>query len=181
MKLHFVFIFIFIFADKINAMHLLDKNNLKNVEKNWEFVSDEVMGGLSSGKIELLSESNRAFVRLSGSVSTENNGGFIQFRSNFDFNDDNYKGVRLKARGLPSEYFIHVRTKLLLLPWQYYSGKFKVTEQWETYEILFNDFKKSNFYQPASFKTSEIKSIGFVAFGKKFKPRLDIIEVELFK
>ena len=45
---------------------------------------------------------------------------------------------------------------------------------------LFNDFEKSNFYQPSNFRTQEINSIGFVAIGKDFKPILDIIEVELF-
>lgn len=91
MKLHVVCIFIFIFVSKVNAMHLLDKNNLKNLKENWEFVSDKVMGGLSSGKIELVSESDKSFVRLSGNVSTENNGGFIQFRSNFDFKNEDIR------------------------------------------------------------------------------------------
>lgn len=180
MKLHVVCIFIFIFVSKVNAMHLLDKNNLKNLKENWEFVSDKVMGGLSSGKIELVSESDKIFVRLSGNVSTENNGGFIQFRSNFDFKNEDYQGIRIIAKGFPSEYFVHIRTKFLLLPWQYYKGKFEVSEQWQKYEILFDDFEKSNFYQPSNFRTQEINSIGFVAIGKDFKPILDIIEVELF-
>ena len=42
------------------------------------------------------------------------------------------------------------------------------------------DFKKSNFYQPSTFSSSEIKSIGFVAFGKDFEAKLDIVKAELF-
>ena len=116
----------------------------------------------------------------SGIVSTENNGGFIQIRTNFDVNEENFNGIRIKARGLPSEYFIHIRTSFLLLPWQYYSGKFVVSEVWEDHEILFEDFEKSNFYQPSLFSSSDIKSIGFVAFGKNFEPQLDILKAELF-
>ena len=66
------------------------------------------------------------------------------------------------------------------MPWQYYSGEFEVSENWQEFEILFDDFKKSNFYQPSKFGSSEIKSIGFVAFGKDFEPELDLIKAELF-
>ena len=47
-------------------------------------------------------------------------------------------------------------------------------------ELQFDDFTKSNFYQPQKFNSSEIKSIAFVAFGKDFDAQLDIIEAELF-
>ncbi len=180
MKFHLVIIFIFIFVNKLNAMDLLHKNNLENFNKEWEFISDQVMGGVSSGKVELISESQKNFIRLSGIVSTENNGGFIQFRSNFNFENQDFKGLRIKAKGFPSEYYVHIRTTFLFLPWQFYSSSFKVSEKWQTYELLFDDFKRSNFYQPSKFNSSEIESIGFVAFGKNFNPQLDIIEVEVF-
>ena len=181
MILNLVIIFIFLFVNITNAMDLLEKKaTLENFPKEWEFVSDQVMGGVSTGKIDLLNPSDERFIRLSGNVSTENNGGFIQFRSEFNFEKDDYKGIRIRARGIPSEYYVHIRTNLLFLPWQYYSGKFTVKENWENIEILFDEFKKSNFYQPAKFDSSQIKSIGFVAFGKSFDARLDIIEAELF-
>lgn len=180
MKLQLVIISILIFVNKINAMDLLDKNKLENFKNNWEFVSDQVMGGLSTGKLDLIKDENEKFLRLSGDVSTKNNGGFIQFRSNFQSDNREYEGIRIKVKGHPSEYFIHVRTHFLLLPWQYYSGKFFVTDEWTEIRVFFKDFDKSNFYQPSSFNSSEIKSIGFVAFGKDFSAQLDLIEAELF-
>ena len=180
MKFHFFLILFFILVNKINAMDLLQNIESENSLKKWEFVSDKVMGGISEGKFEILKDKKNNFLRLSGIVSTENNGGFIQIRTNFDVNEKNFNGIRIKARGLPSEYFIHIRTSFLLLPWQYYSGKFVVSEVWEDHEILFEDFEKSNFYQPSLFSSSDIKSIGFVAFGKNFEPQLDILKAELF-
>ena len=180
MKFHFFLIFFFILVNKINAMDLLQNIESENSLKKWEFVSDKVMGGISEGKFEILKDKKNNFLRLSGNVSTENNGGFIQIRTNFDVNKENFNGIRIKARGLPSEYFIHIRTSFLLLPWQYYSGKFVVSEVWEDHEILFEDFEKSNFYQPSLFSSSDIKSIGFVALGKNFEPQLDILKAELF-
>ncbi len=172
----------FIICVKINAMNLLDYkvNEKKIILEDWKFFSDQVMGGVSEGKTALKKDNNKFFLRLEGKVSTENNGGFIQVRKEYEIKDDVYKGIRIKARGLESEYFVHVRTKKLFLPWQYYAGKFFVSKEWTNIEIKFDDFAKSNFYQPQKFKSSEIKSIAFVAFGKDFDARLDIIEAELF-
>ena len=58
MKLHLVIISILIFVNKINAMDLLDKNKLEDFKNKWEFVSDQVMGGLSTGKLDLIKEEN---------------------------------------------------------------------------------------------------------------------------
>ena len=181
MKLLITILF-FIIGVKINAMNLLDYkvDEKKIILEDWKFFSDQVMGGVSEGKTALKKDKNKFFLRLEGTVSTENNGGFIQVRKEYEIIDDAYKGIRIKARGLESEYYVHVRTKKLFLPWQYYSGKFFVSKEWTNIEIKFDDFAKSNFYQPQKFKSSEIKSIAFVAFGKDFDAQLDIIEAELF-
>ena len=57
------------------------KKNLiiqKSFFKDWEYISDNVMGGVSEGKAEILDQDNNYFLRLSGNVSTKNNGGLIQ-------------------------------------------------------------------------------------------------------
>ena len=66
------------------------------------------------------------------------------------------------------------------MPWQYYAGKFSVDKEWKYVEVFFEDFKKSNFYQPSAFSATDIKSIGFVAYGKDFEAELNIMEAELF-
>ena len=181
MKL-FITIIFFIIGVKINAMNLLDyKVDEKKIRlEDWKFFSDQVMGGVSEGKTSLKKDKNKLFLRLEGNVSTKNNGWFIQVRKEYQIKDNKYKGIRLKARGIESEYYIHIRTKKLFLPWQYYAGKFFVSKEWTNLEIRFDDFVKSNFYQPQKFTPSEIKSIAFVAFGKDFNAQLDIIEAELF-
>ncbi len=181
MKLLITIIF-FLIGVNINAMNLLDYkvDETKITLEDWKFFSDQVMGGISEGKTALKKDKNKFFLRLEGTVSTENNGGFIQVRKEYEIKDNSYKGIRLKARGLESEYYVHVRTKKLFLPWQYYAGKFFVSTEWTNIEIRFEDFTKSNFYQPQKFNSSEIRSIAFVAFGKDFDAQLDIIEAELF-
>lgn len=180
MKNFLILLIVFIFVNEINAMDLLNNKNTKSYYEKSEFISDEVMGGKSTGDIKVISNKDENFIRLKGTVSTENNGGFIQFRSNYNFTDNEYKGIKITARGKVSDYYIHIRTNFLFLPWQYYSGKFEVDNEWKEIEILFSDFKKSNFYQPSNFDSSEIKSIGFVAYGKDFEAELDLLKVELF-
>ena len=56
-------------------------------QKRWEFITDQVMGGVSFGKKQLLEEKNFSFIRITGFVSLENNGGFIQARRNLNKTD----------------------------------------------------------------------------------------------
>ena len=172
----------FIISVKINAMNLLDyKADSKRVTlEDWKFFSDQVMGGVSEGKTSIEKDEGNFFLRLEGTVSTKNNGGFIQVRKEYDLKKNDFKGIRIRARGKESDYYVHIRTKYLFLPWQYYAGKFRVSDNWSDIIINFSDFSKSNFYQPENFSSSDIKSVAFVAFGKDFDAQLDILEAELF-
>ena len=53
--------------------------------KSWRYISDRVMGGVSEGEVELHQDGEKVFVRLTGNVSTENRGGFIQLNSSSSF------------------------------------------------------------------------------------------------
>jgi hypothetical protein len=148
----------------------------------WCFVTDKVMGGLSEGSLEVKKEGNDYFYRMTGELSLENNGGFIQFRTKIKNHpsDKSFKGVRLRVRGNNHEYVVHLRTKYLLLPWQYYESAFQATDQWTTVELPFTSFKKSNFYQPTNIVSQDIKTIGIVAIGKKFSAQIDLASIELY-
>ena len=84
------FLLIFILGNEINAMNLLEEkeNQVSSFPNGWEFISDQVMGGVSNGKLEIQNEGEKKYFRLKGNVSTKNNGGFIQFRSVFEIKND---------------------------------------------------------------------------------------------
>ena len=110
-KLFLVLVVSFFFYE-VRAMNLLDKRDeINSFNEKWEFISDQVMGGVSTGSLKLIEEDSKKFLRLQGSVSTQNNGGFIQFRSKFNFAERNFKGLKLKIRGIPSKYYFHIRTQ----------------------------------------------------------------------
>ena len=79
-------------------------------ETRWRFFTDGVMGGVSSGQVIFLQEDGQAFGRMTGRVSTENNGGFIQMRMDLpEGAPETTTGVRLIVRGNDQPYFVHLR------------------------------------------------------------------------
>ncbi len=75
-------------------------DNLVDEKAQWVMFGDDVMGGLSKGKLSELKEEEISFYRLEGDVSTANNGGFIQFRTNINLPFSEFKKSR---RLLPSK------------------------------------------------------------------------------
>ena len=55
-------------------------DNLDNQRVKWIPFSDQVMGGVSEVNFLEKEEDGLSFYHMEGNVSTENNGGFIQFR-----------------------------------------------------------------------------------------------------
>ena len=119
---------------------------------------------------------------MQGSVSTENNGGFLQFRTEVKDHPARklYKGIRIQVRGNNEEYAVHIRTKYLFLPWQYYQSEFLATNEWRTIELPLKDFKKSNFYQPSVVSSIDIQTLGIVAIGRDFQANIDLRYIELY-
>ncbi|MEL0172403.1 MAG: CIA30 family protein [Gammaproteobacteria bacterium] len=195
MKLHFIgalFLTLIlgnnVMADKMivddmkNQSGIPDEEFCESGNAKWCFVTDKVMGGVSEGSLEFIKEDNTYFYRMTGELSLENNGGFIQFRTKLENHpaDKSFSGVRIRVRGNDNEYSIHIRTKYLLLPWQYYESSFKATNQWTTIELPFSSFNKSNFYQPSAVSSRDIKTIGIVAIGREFDAEIDLASIELY-
>ena len=99
----------------------------------WRFIGDDVMGGVSTGSISFeKNEVGESMGCLKGSVSTANNGGFIQMRKEITKIDRkilrDVSAIIVEARGNDDEYFIHLRTKGMLMPWTYYYASFVATK-----------------------------------------------------
>ena len=96
-------------------MFVLD--NLKNpgitIQGNqWQFFTDGVMGGVSTGKVKIVKINEIICYRMTGNVTTENNGGFIQMRVkiNPSIPSNDYTGIYIKVYGNNLKYSIHLRT-----------------------------------------------------------------------
>tara|TARA_Y100000389_G_scaffold164554_1_gene168324 strand:+ start:88 stop:714 length:627 start_codon:yes stop_codon:yes gene_type:complete len=150
--------------------------------ERWCFVTDKVMGGVSEGRFETKVDGKDSHYNMQGNVSTANNGGFLQFRTKISNHPAGklYKGVRIQVRGNNEEYAVHIRTKYLFLPWQYYQSKFIATKDWQVIELPLKGFKKSNFYQPSTVSSIDIQTLGIVAIGRDFQADIDLRYIELY-
>ena len=164
---------------------ILDKlknPKITNQSQKWNFITDQVMGGVSTGKFIVEKVEGVVCYRMTGDVSTKNNGGFIQMRTKLspEINSKDYKGLYLKVYGNEKNYNLHLRTGLTLAPWQYYSYTFASTKNWIEIRAPFEQFKKSNFYQPKSILGQSIKSVGLVAGFDNFKSDICLSEIGFY-
>ena len=158
-------------------------DDLNNNRANWSAISDNVMGGISEVNFREYKEDGKNFYRLEGTVSTKNNGGFIQSIARIPKSPDDYTGVRLQVRGSKDGYYVWIKTPTRGsrgLPWDRYVAYFEPSEQWTTIEIPFTEFKKSNFYMSKNINTSKIQTVALAAYGKDFEAMLDIAHLEFY-
>ena len=163
-----------VFAGDLNM-----KNNT-NVNVEWVYFSDQVMGGQSKGQAQLLSESGGEFVRLQGDVTTANNGGFIQIRTSVALPNNGLTGISLKVRGNGQRYYVFIRTTGTMLPWQYYKADFNSEIEWAIINLEFKAFVRSSVWLGKTIRPETIKSIGIVAFGRDHEALIDVASVEFF-
>lgn len=157
---------------------IIFKDDFQNPKK-WKFISDQVMGGVSTGEVSYSKLNNENQAYISGNVSTKNNGGFIQIRRSLtDVNLKNAQSIKINTSGNNQEYFLHLRTKGTLLPWQYYQLGFKVQKNFQTYNLQIADFKRSSFFLSKNIIPEKITSIGIVAFGRDHEVDLNIKSIE---
>ena len=142
----------------------------------WQGVTDQVMGGVSNLAIR---HTDGVFY-MSGNVSTDNNGGFVRLSNRININSNDFKGIKFKAKGNNETYEIHVTLKgLKIPPWSYFSQGFDVNDDWQEYEILFKDLKRSSGFSAAPMKAKNIRDLSIAGFGRDFKVDLAIKEINL--
>ncbi len=150
-------------------------------EKRWRFFTDRVMGGVSSGQVAFVRDGEQVYARMTGRVSTENNGGFIQIRMELpDGAPENVTGVRLVVRGNDQRYFVHLRTRGTRLPWQYYQAGFETAGDWTEVRLPLDSFDRSGRLLRATPIAHSIRSVAVVAFGRDHAAEIDVREVGFY-
>ena len=173
-----LFVFHFSLPSIASEINKIIDDFTDNPEKRWQFYTDQVMGGVSEGRASVRLDSEGAYVRLEGSVSTANNGGFIQIRRNLSEHTWDTKGILLKVRGNGESYHIHVNTnETIFLPQQYrffYQASFPTSKNWSEVKIPFSTFKRSSTQISKYFNGKNLKTIGLLAYGRNHNALLEI-------
>lgn len=158
-----------------DAMHILTPD--------WEYVADRVMGGVSTGQIAAIGDGARAATRLTGTVSLDNNGGFVQMA--FDLREDGgvvdasaYTGVAITVRGNGETYDLRLRTDQLTRPWQSFRTDFTAPAEWTTLRVPFDAFQSHK--TDATFDPARLRRIGVLAIGRVFEAEVSVAEIALY-
>lgn len=132
-------------------------------ELDWSYLADTVMGGVSQGQAMI----EDGALRLTGTVSTENRGGFIQARTDLpDGLPEGTVALHLRVRGNGERYFIHLRTTRTRLPWQYYQAGFATGADWADVVVPLSDFEASGRLMSGAVRPEAVRSVGLVAYGR---------------
>ena len=104
----------------------------------WQVVNDDVMGGVSTSRFEIVSNSAGVFC---GVVSLENNGGFASVRSSTPGQDlSGCTGFLVRLRGDGHRYKFTVRTEDGFDTPLYQRGLVTKPGEWEEQRLAFKDF-----------------------------------------
>ncbi len=143
----------------------------------WDLLSDGVMGGVSSGRMTSTLVAGRRAIRMQGSVSLENNGGFLQIA--LDLAHDGgvvdasaFRGIAIDVFGDGEIYGLHLRTPDLARPWQSYRAAFLAGDEWKTLFLPFADFVAHRTDVPLD--TRRLRRLGIVAIGRSFSPDVSV-------
>lgn len=154
--------------------------NLIQTEQ-WSYFADTVMGGVSQGTAKFENSGSNKTIRLTGEVSTANNGGFIQVRSSIPQELAKGKtGIKIKVKGNGDQYFLHIRNSSTRLPWHYYQLGFDTGKAWTEVRLPFDAFIKSSSFLRTSMNHDTIKTIGIVAYGKDYSADVSVMSMEFY-
>jgi hypothetical protein len=154
-----------------------------NGSRQWRFVSDAVMGGVSTGDMAEQTVDGRAAVRMQGRVSTDNNGGFVQIA--LDLSPDgetidasDCSGVAIDVRGNGQHYGVHLRSADVTRPQQSYRQSFVASPTWQTIVVPFAHFAPHRIETPLD--VTRLRRIGLVAIGREFDVDLAVARLAFY-
>ena len=153
-----------------------------NLGTQWRLVTDQVMGGVSKGELNLDDYKGRNCLCMRGNVSTDNNGGFVQIALDLSQGEpldaSAYTGVEFSVAGNNEPYNVHFRTTDLWLPWQSYRFTFKASPEWQTIRIPFAGLEA--YRTTTKFRQDKLKRIGLVGIGRNFKADLCVASIKFY-
>lgn len=150
----------------------------------WTFLTDRVMGGISTGRMQFEEHEGQTTLHLTGDVSLENNGGFVQARLALgprgrSFDARTFAGIQLRVKGNGESYAIHLRAKNTRFPWQYYGAAFATNGEWQEIRLPFAKFKGNSIR--TALDTTALRSVGIVAIKKKMKADLYVDNITFYR
>ena len=155
-----------------------------DLSPDWNFVADTVMGGASQGAVTSAQICGRAATRLTGTVSLENNCGFIQMASDLGQGDavldaQAWSGLELDVTGNGETYDLRLRTDQLARPWQSFRTGFVAGPGWHSLRFPFSAFAPNK--TDMHFDPGRLCRVGVLAVGREFEADIAVAGLRLYR
>lgn len=153
----------------------------KNIK--WNVINDVVMGGISQSSI---SQNENGFLKFSGNLSPENNGGFASVRTSLEQDFSEFDVVIINVKGDGKIYSLRFRTDKNFDGVSYQANFIADKTDWKDIQISFSEFEpvfrgRVVTNQP-ELMSNNIKQIGFLIADRQFGEfELDIKWIKFFK
>ena len=149
----------------------------------WRGFSDRVMGGVSNANLDQDIVAGKSCLRLSGNVTRESNGGFIQmalyFGRNYDELDaSDYSGVELLVHGNNEDYNVHIRTSDCGWHDESYRHTLFVPAKWQRVRIPWQDFTANKVNKPLD--PGSLQRIALLGWMREFEADIALAEISLY-
>jgi len=150
--------------------------------KEWQSVSDSVMGGVSEGKFKI---TDKKMLEFFGTLSLENNGGFASVRTNAKkLGLEKGDTLIAKVRGDGREYSFNLYLDKPLMAFSYRAAIPTKKDEWIEVKLPLDKFEATSFGRvvkdAGAVKPEEVNALGFMLADKKagaFKMEIEWIRV----
>jgi len=153
-------------------------------ESGWRGFSDRVMGGISDAAFGGDDIAGKKCARMTGDVTRESNGGFIQMAMSFGGRDaqldaSGYDGLELLVYGNNEDYNVHIRTADCGWYDQSYRATIFAKPEWQIVRLPWDAFKPNGLEAPLDI--ARINRIAILGWMREFKADISLAEMSLYR
>lgn len=146
----------------------------------WRGFTDRVMGGVSNAEFNRDEISGKRCVRMTGNVTRDNGGGFVQMALYLTGADlSNYRGLELLVHGNDEDYNAHIRTADCGWHDESYRTTFHAASRWQTVRIPWAAFEPNGV--TVDLNTSKVERIGLLGWMRDFTADLAVGQIALYR
>jgi hypothetical protein len=149
----------------------------------WRGFSDQVMGGVSSARMDRDTVASKNCARLTGTVTRESNGGFIQMALYFgadeaELDGSACSGIELQVFGNNEDYNVHIRTADCGWYDESYRHTFFAKPEWQSVRIPFSEFEANSVKAPLN--SARINRIAILGWMREFQADIALARISLY-
>lgn len=146
----------------------------------WRGFSDRVMGGVSNGEFDVATVAGRRGVRMTGRVTRDSGGGFIQVALDVGGLDARgFTGVEFLLHGNDEDYNCHVRTADCGWYDESYRLTFRAPAQWTRVRFPWTGFVPNGLTAPLD--PAKLERVALLGWMREFEADLVVAEVALYR